>query len=183
MNKQKKNLETERCVLKPVKDTDITNIFKGLSNAQIIKYYGVNYNTLEETKEQMNWYSNLEKSGSGQWWTILLKDTDNFGGAIGYNDLNLEHKKVEIGFWIFPDFWGKGYMKECALKIIEYLFHEIGVHRIEAYVEEKNKNSIRLLSKLGFKCEGTMEDFEVKNGEFISVSIYALLEKAKQKLT
>ncbi len=166
-------LETKRCFLKPVENSDIGHIFRGLSHPEIIKYYGVNYHTLEETNEQMNWYSNLEKSGSSQWWIIRLNDSSTFCGAIGYNDLNLEHKKAEIGFWLFPEFWGKGVMKECALKITDYLFREIGVHRIEAFVEERNKNSIRLLSKLGFKYEGTMDDCEVKNGEFISVSIYA----------
>ena len=33
------------------------------------------------------------------------------------------------------------------------------------------------LAKLNFKLEGTMQDCEVKNGEFISLDIYSIFSK------
>ena len=84
---------------------DRENIYKGLSHPEVIQYYGVNYSSIEETEEQMKWYENLEKSGSGMWWSIRLKEDDSFCGAIGYNDYNQEHNKAEIGFWLLPGFW------------------------------------------------------------------------------
>ena len=46
-------LKTERLLLRQFADTDLENVFKGLSHPKVIKYYGVNYQTLEATKEQM----------------------------------------------------------------------------------------------------------------------------------
>ena len=79
-------LKTKRLVLNKIKPSDNLNIYKGLSMPEVIKYYGVNYMSLEATEKQMNWYSNLEKSNSGMWWGIRLKNTEEFCGAIGFND-------------------------------------------------------------------------------------------------
>lgn len=78
------NLETDRLRLEKITQKDQQNIFNGSSHTDVIKYYGVNYTTYSETKEQMNWYSNLEKSASGMWWAIYLKSSKIFCGAIGY---------------------------------------------------------------------------------------------------
>ncbi|MCH4823368.1 GNAT family N-acetyltransferase [Gramella lutea] len=158
-----------------IKNSDKPDIHRGLSMPEIIKFYGVSYSSLEETEEQMNWYSNLEKSKSGMWWAIRFKDSKKFCGAIGFNDYHDEHKKAEIGFWLFPEYWGKGIIKEAGKEIIQYLFSEKEIHRLEAYVEAGNKNSSRVLEKLGFNFEGRMIDSEIKNGKYISVDLYALL--------
>jgi len=60
-------LITERLILRKIIELDHEHIYKGLSHPDIIKYYGIQYSTLEETQEQMNWYANLEKSNSGMW--------------------------------------------------------------------------------------------------------------------
>ena len=70
-------------------------------------------------------------------------------------------------------YWGKGYIKEAADVVIEYLFDQLKIHRLEAYVESGNENSSKVLKKLDFQHEGLMRDCEVKNGEFISVDLFA----------
>lgn len=168
---------TSRLQLRKIYSSDQEIIFKGLSHPAIIKYYGVSYSTLEETKEQMTWYENLEKSKSGFWWAIRMKENNQFCGAIGYNDYHKEHKKAEIGFWLFPKYWGMGIIQEAAQPVIEYLFQKLHLHRIEAFVERDNTNSEKLLKKLNFHHEGTMRECEIKDGNYIDIHLYALLHK------
>lgn len=149
-------------------------IFKGLSNSSVIKFYGVQYDSFKDTAIQMNWYSNLEKSGSGKWWALRNKQND-FLGAIGFNDWNTEHQKAEVGFWLLPQFWGNGLIAEAAEKVFTYMQNKLKIHRIEAYVELENEQSARLLKKLGFELEGVMKDSEVKNDKYISISIFSLI--------
>ena len=99
-------LKSERLTLDQITLKDQKHIYSGLSNPEVIRYYGVNYSSFEETEEQMNWYSNLEKSNAGIWWAIRLKNTNEFVGAIGINDHHPEYKKAEIGFWLLPDVLG-----------------------------------------------------------------------------
>jgi ribosomal-protein-alanine N-acetyltransferase len=165
--------KTERLLLRQFIESDLENVFKGLSHPDIIKYYGLSYTTLEATKAQMNFFSDLEKDGTGIWWAVCSLDNKTFYGAGGLNSLSKEHKKAEIGFWLTSDFWGKGIMKEALPLICNYGFDNLGLHRIEGIVETENKNCKNAMVKLDFQHEGTMKECEIKNGKFISLDIYA----------
>lgn len=58
-------IRIDRLLLRQFVDSDIENVYKGLSDPEIIKYYGVSYKTLEDTKAQMRFFSDLEKEGTG----------------------------------------------------------------------------------------------------------------------
>lgn len=166
-------LESERVVLRQFKESDLENVFKGLSHPDIIKYYGISFDSLEATKEQMTWFSDLEKNETGIWWAVCSKDNGGFLGAGGLNDINKENRKAELGFWLLPEHWGKGLMTETIPLILKYAFEHIELHRIEGFVETENVNCKRALAKLNFNLEGTMRDCEIKNGAFISLDIYS----------
>jgi len=175
MENKKNNsiLTSERVYLRPFTDSDLENVFKGLSHPEIIKYYGISFDSLEATKEQMTWFADLEKNKTGIWWAVCSKKDDTFLGAGGLTDLSKEHKKAEIGFWLLPESWGKGYMTETMPLIFNYAFNNLQLHRIEGFVETKNSNCKNALAKLEFILEGTMKNCEIKNGDFISLDIYA----------
>lgn len=167
------SIKTNRLLLRKIVASDIQNVYNGLSNPLIIKHYGVSYESLEATKEQMLWYEN-----PGQyWWAICSIDNQTFYGAGGLNDFSEVHQKAEIGLWLLPDFWGKGIMSEVMPLICNFGFDQLGLHRIEGFVESNNQNCKRAMAKLDFVHEGTMRDCEIKNGQFISVDIYAKFEK------
>ena len=168
-------LESKRVLLRQIVETDLENVFKGLSHPEIIKYYGISFDSLEATKEQMNWFSNLEKNKEGIWWAVCSNVDGKFLGAGGLNNLSKENKKAEIGFWLLPENWGKEFMIETIPLILNYAFKNIGLHRIEGFVETKNLNCKKALKKLKFNLEGTMKDCEIKNGNFISLDIYSKL--------
>ena len=166
-------LESKRVVLRQFVASDLEHIFKGLSHPEITKYYGVSFDSLEATKEQMKWFADLEKNGTGIWWAVCSKTDGKFLGAGGLNELSIANKKAEIGFWLLPESWGKGFMTETMPLIFNYAFDCLGLHRIEGFVETENTNCKKALAKLKFNLEGTMKDCEIKNGEFISLDIYS----------
>lgn len=176
MSSEFPTIQTERLLLRQFVESDLENVFKGLSHPDIIKYYGVSYETLEATKEQMKFFADLEKNETGIWWAVCSLDNRTFYGAGGINSLSKEHKKAEIGFWLISGFWGLGIMKEALPLICNYGFEDLGLHRIEGFVETENQNCKNAMAKLDFLHEGTMRDCEMKNGKFISLDIYAKLK-------
>src|SRR5664279_1067673 len=100
--------KTNRLLLRQFKESDLENVFLGLSNPQVIKYYGVHFNKLEETKKQIEWFAGLEKDETGIWWAVCSPDNSIFYGAVGLYYMNSELKKAEIGFWLIPEYWGQG---------------------------------------------------------------------------
>ncbi len=179
MKKKFPSFETARLLLRQIHDDDQDNVYHGLSNPGVTRYYGIRFDTKEAAREQMKWFSNLEMSGKGLWWTICSRDGSIFYGAGGLNGIDKTHKKAEAGFWLLPEHWGKGIMKEAFPLICNYGFDCLGLHRIEGYVEPENLNCKKVLKKLNFRHDGTMEQKEIKNGKFIDIEIHALFNQDK----
>ncbi len=177
MTKQFPDILTERLLLRSFIESDLERLFHGLSHPDVIRYYGVSYQSLEATKAQMDFFNDLIENGTGIWWAICSIDNQIFYGAGGLNNVNQDHRKGEIGFWLLPEFWGKGIMQEAIPLICNYAFEQLGLHRIEGFVESENQNCKKALERLGFQHEGTMRDCEYKNGRYISLEIYAKLKQ------
>ena len=165
--------------LRQILSQDLQFIFQGLSHPEVIRHYGVRYETLEATNAQMDWYESLWKERTGIWW-IITNEQDMPMGACGFNYFNLAHEKIELGFWLLPQFQGNGVMKEILPVIIAYIFTNWQVHRIEALVESGNNSSCGLLERVGFTREGMMKECEIKNGTRISLVMYSLLKGKDQ---
>lgn len=54
-------LKTERFILQQVLPEDQQFIFEGLSHPDITRFYGVRYDSMEATKQQMDWYEKIIK--------------------------------------------------------------------------------------------------------------------------
>lgn len=170
-------LTTERLLLQQVIPDDQQFIFEGLSHPEVIPFYGVRYSSFEATKAQMDWYNELFENGTGISWKIVNRQTLEKMGDISIYLYKPEHKKAEIGFWLLPQYWNKGYASEAMAAAIQYWKVEKDLHRLEGFVEEGNTASSKLLEKAGFQYEGKMKDCEIKNGNYISLLIYALILK------
>ncbi|RNC87199.1 MAG: N-acetyltransferase [Winogradskyella sp.] len=168
MSENVSSIKTNRLLLREIIDSDLKYIFKGLSHPDVIKYYGISFDSLEATKEQMLWYADKKQ----MWWAICDLDNKTFYGAGGLNDINHKEKKAEIGLWLLPEFWGKGIMNEVMPLITNYGLNQLKLERIEGFVETENTNCKRAMAKLDFHHEKTMKDCEIKNGELISVDVY-----------
>ena len=170
-------MKTKNYYLKEIEQSDIENIHKGLSDPEITKYYAVHFDTIEETQEQMDWYSNLKKEGTGLWWGIYDNADNQFLGAGGFNALEKENKKAEIGLWLLKENWGKGILKEIMPQLFEQGFMQLDLNRIEGFVSNDNTKCKKALEKINFTFEGTMREWEIKNGEKIDVDVYAILKR------
>ncbi len=56
----------------------------------------------------------------------------------------------ELGYGVFPEYWGNGYGFQMAKQMLEMAIKD-GHEKLVATVHRKNKASIRILKKLGFK--------------------------------
>jgi len=168
-------LTTKRFVLTQVQQEDQAFLFEGLSDPIAMPHNGVYYEIFEDTKKQLDWYEKNWSEGTGINWKITSKETGESIGVISVYYYKPEHKKAEIGNWLLPRFWRQGIASEVIQPVIEYWKTQKGLHRLEAFVEEGNTASIKLMEQAGFVHEGTMRDCEIKFGKYISLRIYSLL--------
>jgi [ribosomal protein S5]-alanine N-acetyltransferase len=169
------SLETERCFLQEIVPEDQQFIYEGLSHPRIIPFYGVRYESFEDTKKQMEWYEKSYAEDTGGPWKIIDKNSKEKIGVVAYYKHDKQHRKAEVGFWIFPQYWSKGIITECLEAVIDYCRKEKRIHRLEAFVENGNIASMKVLEKTGFAHEGQFRECEWKNEKFIDLQVFGLI--------
>jgi RimJ/RimL family protein N-acetyltransferase len=66
----------------------------------------------------------------------------------------LDSGDFEIGWWIWKDYWGRGYAVEAALPFVTHA-RNMGCERLFAIIDPPNSASIRVAEKLGMRFERT----------------------------
>lgn len=64
---------------------------------------------------------------------------------------------AEFGYWFAPHAWGRGYATEAGSVVIDMARHALGLKRLDACYHLDNPASGRVLTKLGFRPTGAIE--------------------------
>ncbi len=84
--------------------------------------------------------------------------------------------KAEVGYWLAPEHWNKGYMKQIIPFFSNYVFyHWPTITKLYAYAFTRNAASARVLERCHFVWEGTLKNHYQKDGLSIDAFAYALM--------
>ena len=170
-------IETKNLILESFTIQDAEELFKIRSDDRVTKYLDRdNHKTVQESKTMIQMMIQSYKDKGGINWIIRKKASFEVAGYIGFWNLIRENVRAEIGYVLKPEYWGKGYMSEALLKVLEYGFNEFKLHSILANVNPQNKRSIKILEKFGFKKEAHFREDFLYNGKYLDSEIYCLLE-------
>ena len=90
---------------------------------------------------------------------------------VGGAGLHPAGEELEIGYWLTPAAWGRGYATEAGRAVIDMARHALGQARVTAYHHLDNPASGKVLSKLGFRETGrTRRHSLARGGEVDCVS-------------
>ena len=87
---------------------------------------------------------------------VVLTRAYSLVGRVGLMEIDTAARCAELGYMLRTDFEGQGLMTEAAHKLASHAFGLGGLHRLSAYVDVENVGSQRVLSRLGFRHEGTL---------------------------
>ena len=86
-------------------------------------------------------------------WHTSRSDT---GAFVGWFSLKYagESPDIEIGYWLVPGAWGRGFATEGAQALVDYGFDDLGLDRIIGVTHPGNQASQRVLMKAGLADAG-----------------------------
>jgi len=76
----------------------------------------------------------------------------------------------EIGYFLTENHQGKGYITEAVNRIIEFLFVELELHKVEIHTKVTNLKSIGIPKRCGFKQEAQIRD-RARTNEGVAVDL------------
>lgn len=96
-------------------------------------------------------------------------------GTIGFHNYETANRSAHIGYWIDRDHEGKGIVSRCCEAIIEHLFDDLNLNRVQINCNIENKRSRAIPEKLGFTLEGIQREVEFLHDRFGDWAVYSLL--------
>ncbi|ELK44681.1 UNVERIFIED_CONTAM: GNAT family N-acetyltransferase [Halobacillus marinus] len=171
-------LETERLSLTNVSRKHSAAYLDIMSREEVTKYYGMDaLKTPEQAREIIRSFQSTWKEKRGIRWGLTVKNESRFIGTVGLNNWNPRAMRAEIGYEIHPDFWRLGLGSEAVKEIIRFSFLELKIRRLGAVTFPDNIPSNRMLEKFGFKKEGTLRNYLVREDQSHDAFIHSLLSE------
>lgn len=101
--------------------------------------------TLEQIKiHHEKWMVN-EEPHLGVWAAEFIEDKKFLGWCMLKK---VNEKTLELGYMSLQQYWGKGYMSELALFLMEYAHTKINYPQVIARVNRGNIASVKILKKI-----------------------------------
>ena len=110
---------------------------------------------------------------------IADPDTEEYLGGIGYSVLERSPagKRVEPGYFLKKECWGRGLCTEALQELLRYAFEEDGVRRVDMTCVADNIRSARVMEKCGLVFEGERRGYEWHVDSVKSRRYYGLLKE------
>lgn len=169
------NLFTDRLNLRQLKLEDESEILFLRSDKLVNKYIDRPITISNVDARKFIDYINYGiENNEWIYWAITTKNSKKLIGTICIWNFSAGKDIAELGFELFPQFQGKGIMQETLIQIIEYGFENLNLKKLEAYTNQQNIPSIKLLEKNNFILEKTIQEKRSITGESLSTVIYSL---------
>lgn len=172
-------IETPRLVLRMAQIADAEPMFRNwASDPEVTKFLTwPTYQSVDSAYTILDiWTKEYEKPDFYQ-WMIELKGIGEPIGSISVTEYRNDIAAAEIGYCIGQPWWRKGIMTEALGAVIDFLFKEVGMNRIEARHDINNPHSGCVMKKCGMEYEGIARAAGRNNQGICDIAQYAILRK------
>lgn len=177
-HKGTKLIETHRLILRPALPEDAQPMFENwASDPEVTKFLTwPPHRSIDVSAAVIqSWIDGYSRDDYYQWMICLKEDTHSPIGSVSVVELNDTIQKAEIGYCIGKNWWRKGIMTEALMAVIDFLFNEVGMQRIEARHDPRNPNSGAVMQKCRMKFEGTTRQSDRNNLGICDAAHYSIL--------
>ncbi|MCL1858614.1 MAG: GNAT family N-acetyltransferase [Oscillospiraceae bacterium] len=175
-----REIETSRLLLRRFNMSDANEIFREWASYDNVTKYlrWEKHKSISETKTfLMNVISDYERVNYYN-WGIQLKDEGILIGAVSANIISERDKNATLGYCLGERFWNLGYTSEALRAVIDYMFYDVDINRVEACHSIKNPASGRVMQKAGMIKEGRLrQEYMTGGGEYQDVDLYGLVKE------
>lgn len=165
-------------------DSDLDSIFEIYSNEKLFQYSPVMLKKNKETVANMigHFERDFNKRKEIFLGICLNSDPDNIVGIAEMFDYSSDVNTITIGYRLNDKFWGNGIATKAVKAMTDYLFKDIGINRIQAFVMPENIKSQNVLQRNGFVKEGVIRQGHIWKGKgIVDLILYSLLKSDAAK--
>lgn len=119
--------------------------------------------------------SGLQRYAAQNGAEIGLWYRGELAGVLGLHFIDWANRSTSLGYWLGEPYQGKGIMTRSCKAVIDILFHEYGLNRVEIRAATGNHKSRAVAERLGFQYEGCKRQAEWLYDHYVDHAVYSLL--------
>lgn len=127
--------------------------------------------------------SSLEQWAANNGFTLGIWHDGRLAGVIGAGRFDWENRSTMLGYWLGECHQGKGLVTGACRAVVDYLFSELKLHRIEIRCATDNPKSSAVPKRLGFSREGVLRQAQAFDDRFLDIEVYGLLADDWNRVT
>ncbi|MFC3749601.1 GNAT family N-acetyltransferase [Paenibacillus sp. GCM10012306] len=173
-------LKSDELTLKKIEDVHVDDVFGIYSNDKVFEYCGILPKHNKNTVSNMigHFARDFHKRSKIKWGIFANAEPERLLGIIEAFDFNQKVNMVTIGYFLDEAHWGKGIASAAVKLLVQFLFEDVNVNRIQAEVMPRNDSSKKVLVKNGFLKEGTLRQASLWAGKgIVDLEIYSILKE------
>ena len=149
-------IETARLSIRRLRYEDAEEIFYVYASKKEATHFvsWATHETIQDTRAFLTYAITGWEKGIDYSFGIRLKENERFIGSFGL--LN-DQGKIQFGYILGQQHWGKGFATEACLQMVTMVRTLPGVYRIGTFVDSENVASIKVLLKSGLVEEVQLE--------------------------
>jgi RimJ/RimL family protein N-acetyltransferase len=151
-------LENERALLRPLQETDAENLLPfSLNEPEIWKFGLVSAAGEKRLKEYIAAAVKNREEKKEYPFIVFDKKVNSYAGSTRFYDIQQAYSSTQLGFtWYGKNFQRTGLNRHCKLLLLNFVFEEWGLERLEFRADANNQRSIDAMKAIGCIEEGIL---------------------------
>ena len=173
-----KTIETARLTLRRLELADAEMMFRNWTgDDKVTRFLRWDaHKTIDETKNMIQQWVGRYQDDATYYWGMYLKNGEMIG-SIGITITSEYDRSGSLGYKIGSRWWNQGYASEAAGAVVDYMFRNTDVERIDSFSSVENPASRKVMEKIGMRYEGLLRHYYQTRAGFQDCTLYAIIRK------
>jgi RimJ/RimL family protein N-acetyltransferase len=159
-------LDGSRVRLRPWREDDADAFAALNADPEVMRHFAAPLSRAE-SDAMLARLRELEARDGFCFWAAEPRENGHLIGFCGPQRVSFEARftpAVEIGWRLFPAFWGRGLAREAAGLALDAAFGPLGLPEVVAFTQPANERSWGLMRRLGMRPDGAFEHPRLPEG-------------------
>jgi ribosomal-protein-serine acetyltransferase len=116
-----------------------------------------------------------QQYSEGNGFAAVIFHSGKMAGVIGIHQIDTANKSTSIGYWLGAEFQGKGIITKACKALIDHIFNNLKLNRVEIRCAVKNRKSRAIPERLNFSNEGIKRQCEWLYDHYLDHVVYSML--------
>ena len=165
--------------LRELKEKDVDGMLEWMHSKESKEIFAKDFN--KYTREDVTRFANSKNTKENINYACV-DDNDEYLGTVSLKNIDYENGNAEYAISFRKEAQGTGAAMYATKRILDMAFNELKLEKVYLDVLLTNKRAIGFYNKVGFVQEGEFRSHFKRNGEYVDLLWFSMLNEEYKKL-